>query len=160
MALLAAGGAVVGVVLVVVGVVAAFVVVPVVAPAVVVVLPAAVVVVVLEGAVVVVVELRFSVVVVVWLDDFLDELALGELDPHAAAISPPARTKVPTSHRRPVRRDTGTVSSGVTRVNTYCSSPRCGANAAVFEARPFRRHSYRANLNGTRRIGKLLVSRG
>jgi hypothetical protein len=96
------------------------------------VLPAAVVVVV-EGAVVVVDEF-FCVVVVLC---FFGGLALGVPDPHAAAINPPARTMVPMSHRFPVRRGAAPDSSGVTRVNTYCSSPRCGANAAKRKARPF-----------------------
>ncbi len=100
------------------------------------VLPAAVVV-VDEGDVVVVVLVFFLWPCVVVVFVFL--LALGELEPHAAATSPAARTMVPTTHRFPVRRDTGPVSSGVTRVNTYCSSPRCGADAAVLKARLFRR---------------------
>ena len=102
------------------------------------VLPAAVVVVV-EGAVVVVVDEFFCFFCVVVVLCFFDGLALGVLDPHAAATNPPARTMVPMSHRFPVRRDTARDSSGVTRVNTYCSSPRCGANAAKRKARPFGR---------------------
>jgi len=153
--LFAVGAAVVGVVgAAVVGVVGLAVVGVVLALAVVGVLPAAVVVVV-EGAVVVVVLALFLwvVVVVVLL------LALGELDPHAAATRPPARTMVPMSHRFPVRRDTGPVSSGVTRVNTYCSSPRRRrrrTSGAAFSVD----HSYRVNLNGNRQTGKLRVSRG
>ena len=64
------------------------------------------------------------------------------------------------SHRFPVRRDTGPVSSGVTRVNTYCSSPKCGADAPYCGRDVSVGHSYRINLNGNRRLGKLRVSRG
>jgi hypothetical protein len=108
---------VVGVVLgfAVVGVVLGFAVVGVVLePVVVVVAPAAAAVVVVEdGADVVVVDGFVVCVVVVVELAFFD----GVLDPHAAAISPPARTIVPRSHLIPVRPDTGSAASGVTRLN-------------------------------------------
>ena len=55
-------------------------------------------------AAVVVVELGAVVVVVVVLAEELCDVflaALGVLEPHAAAIRPPARTMVPSSHRVP-----------------------------------------------------------
>ena len=163
-ALPAAAAAVVGVtagvvVLVVVDVLVVGVVVPDLLAVVGVVEPAAVVVVV-EGAVVVVVVDEFFfeewwVVVVVLLEAFFE----GVLDPHAAATSPPARTIVPMTHRFPVRLDTVSVPSGLTRLNTYCSSPRCGALFRQTQgAIHLPEHSYRGNLNGTRQNGKLPVS--
>jgi hypothetical protein len=127
---LLAVGAAVGavVVLVVAGVVLALAVVGVVlaAAAVVGVVPAAVVEVVLGAVVVVVLELCFfdDAVVVVVFDE-----ALGVLDPHAAAIRPPASTMVPRSHRVRLRLGSASVVPRVIRSNpnTYCSSHRCGA---------------------------------
>jgi hypothetical protein len=76
--------------------------------------PAAAAVVVVEDAVVEVVLLCFFSVVVV-----LDACFSGVLDPHAAAIRPPATTKVTTIHRFfPLRPDAVSATSGVTRVNT------------------------------------------
>jgi hypothetical protein len=103
------------------------------------VVPAAVVivVVVVPGTVVVVVvaaECLAGLVVVV-----VDLVALGVLDPQAAATKPPARTIVPTSQRFPLRLDVVSVSSGVTRVNTYCSSPSAVPDAARLKARRLRR---------------------
>jgi len=130
-------------------------------PVVVGVVPGAVVVVVVGAVVVVVDELFFWCVVVVVVD-LLAAFFDGELDPHAAATSPPARTMVPMSHRFPVRRPDGvSVASGLTRLNTYCSSPRCGARCRQTQgATHLSEHSYRGNLNGIRRNGKLPVSRG
>jgi hypothetical protein len=72
-------------------------------------------VVVVEPDVVVVVELfLLCVVVVVLLDAFFE----GELDPQAAATSPPARTIVPISHRFPGRLVAVSAPSGLTRLNT------------------------------------------
>jgi hypothetical protein len=126
--LLAVGAAVGGVVVLVVVAVLVFAVVGVVLPlaTVVVVAPATVVEVEL-GAVVVVVELFFfdddAVVVVVFL------AALGVLEPHAAATRPPASTMVPRIQRVPLRFDTVPVVPRVTRANpnTYCSSRWRGA---------------------------------
>jgi hypothetical protein len=125
--------------------------------AVVVVAPAAVVVVVVEF------ELEFEfelwcVVVAVLLAAVFD----GVLEPHAAATSPPARTIVPMSHRFPFRRpEPASVPSGLTRLNTYCSSPRCGALCRQTQgATHLSEHSYRGNLNGIRPNGKLRVSVG
>jgi hypothetical protein len=129
-ALLAVGAAVGGVVVLVVVAVLVFAVVGVVlAAAVVEVVPAAVVEVVVGAVVVVVVELFFfdDAVVVVVFDE-----ALGVLEPHAAAIRPPASTMVPRSQRVPLRFDAVPVVPRVTRANpnTYCSSRWRGAHSA------------------------------
>jgi hypothetical protein len=130
--LLAVGAAVGGVVvLVVAGVVLALAVVGVVLAA------AAVVGVVVVGAAVVEVELGAVVVVELELFDedefdFLAGEALGVLEPQAAAIRPPASTMVPRSQRARFRLGCAFVVPGVTRANpnTYCSSHRCGAPSA------------------------------
>jgi hypothetical protein len=63
-------------------------------------------------------------VVVVLADEewFFFELALGELEPQAAATSPAATIMVPTSQRFFERVEPAWAPSGVTRVNTCCSS--------------------------------------
>jgi hypothetical protein len=152
----AAGAAVVGVtgaavVLVVVAVLVA-------GAAVVGVVEPATVVVVAEGAAVVVVDELFLdeewCVVVVVLPDALFE---GELDPQAAATSPPARTMVPMIQRVPDLLDAVSVPS--IRLNTYCSSPRCGARcrqdqggrdpfAGAFLTRQPERHSTARQTSG------------
>jgi hypothetical protein len=85
---------------------------------------AAVVVVVLAAAGAAVVEVVlvdfFSVVVV------LEACFVGLLDPHAAAMRPPATTKVTTTHRVfPVRPGAASATSGVTFLNT--AAPLVGA---------------------------------
>ena len=73
------------------------------------------------AAVVVVVGAVVDVVVVVLLDFFVafDACLVGVLEPHAAAMRPPARTRVTTTHRvRPGRPDAMCATSGVIRADT------------------------------------------
>ena len=81
-------------------------------------LPAAVVV-VAPATVVVVAP---ATVVEEWCLGLLVALLVGELEPQAAAIRPPATTVVTSIQRRFGRRGAVAGTSGVTRLNTSCSS--------------------------------------